>query len=45
MKKSYKKYLRQLTLKNVENISFKKSPRVNEPDRICSKTAEEHALQ
>ena len=44
MKNSYKKYLRQLILENVENISFKKLPRVNEPDQICSETAEEHAL-
>lgn len=43
-KKSYKKYLRQLILENVENISFEKSLRMNEPDWICSETAEEHAL-
>ena len=42
MKKSYKKYLRQLILENVENVSFKKLQRVNEPDRICSETEEEH---
>ena len=38
MKKSFKKYLRQLMLEHVENVSFKK------PNRICSKTADEHAL-
>ena len=38
MKKSFKKYSRQLMLEHVENVSFKK------PDRICSETADEHAL-
>ena len=36
--------MRQLISENVENVSFKKSPHVNEPYRICSETAEKHAL-
>ena len=44
MKKSYKRHLRQLILQNVEKVLFQSLPRVNEPDRICSETAEEHTL-
>lgn len=33
-----------MILEYVENVSFEKSPRMNEPDWICSETAEENAL-
>ena len=42
--KSYKKYLRQLMIENIDNITFIKSPRLNEPDRICSTSTDNHAL-
>ena len=42
--KSYKKYLKQLIIKNITHVKFVKSLRVNEPDRICSESTGEHAL-
>ena len=42
---SYGKYLKQLILENVPGVSFKKSPRANEPERICSESAEDHAIE
>ena len=42
---SYRKYLKQLILENVPGISFKKSPRANKPERICSESAEDHAIE
>ena len=39
---SYRKYLKQLILKNVPGVSFKKLLRANEPKRICSESAEDH---
>ena len=41
---SYKKYLKNLIEENIEHVSFVKSPRVNEPDRLCSNDAEGHAI-
>ena len=42
---SYRKYLKQLILENAPGVSFKKSPRANEPERICSESAEDHAIE
>ena len=42
---SYRKYLKQLILENVPGVSFKKSPRANETERICSESAEDHAIE
>ena len=42
--KSCKKYLKQLIRENINHVKFVKSLRVNEPDRICSESAGEHAL-
>ena len=42
---SYRKYLKQLILENVPGVSFKKSPRANEPERIYSESAEDHAIE
>ena len=42
--KSCKKYLKQLIRENINHVKFGKSLRVNEPDRICSESTGEHAL-
>ena len=42
--KSYKKYLKHLIIENINDVKFVKSPRVNEPDRICSESTGEYAL-
>ena len=42
--KSYKKYLKQLIIENINDVKFVKSSCVNEPDRICSESTGEHAL-
>ena len=42
--KSCKKYLKQLIRENINHVNFVKSLRVNEPDRICSESTGEHAL-
>lgn len=42
--KSCKKYLKQLIRENINHVKFVKSLRVNEPDRICSESTGEHAL-
>ena len=43
--KSYRKYLKQLIIANIPGVSFNKSPRKFEPDRICSESAEDHAIE
>ena len=43
-KKSYKPYLKQLIEEHLPNVSFQNSPRVNEPERICSNAASSQAL-
>ena len=42
--KSYKKYLKNIIEENFKNVTFQKLPRANEPDRLCSNEAENHAL-
>ena len=42
--KSYKKYLKSIIEENFKNVTFQKLPRANEPDRLCSNEAENHAL-
>ena len=42
---SYRKYLKQLILENVPGVSFKKSQHANKPERICSQSAEDHAIE
>ena len=42
--KSCKKYLKQLIRENINHVKLVKSLRVNEPDRICSESTGEHAL-
>ena len=42
--KSCKKYLKQFIIENINHVKFVKSLRVNEPDRICSESTGEHAL-
>ena len=42
---SYRKYLKQLILENAPGVSFKKSPRANEPERIYGESVEDHAIE
>ena len=44
LKVSYKRYLKQLILDNVDNVSFQKSKRVNKPEQICNTSAEREAI-
>ena len=41
--KSYKEYLKQLIIENINDVKFVKSPRVSEPDRKCNASTGEHA--
>ena len=43
--KSYRKYLKQLIIENIPGVSFNKSLRKFEPDRISSESAEDHAIE
>ena len=42
---SYRNCLKQLIFENVPGVSFKKSPSANEPERNCSESAENHAIE
>ena len=44
IKDNYKRYLKLLINQNISSAMFMKSPRVNEPERVCSKGVQEAAL-
>ena len=42
--KSQENYLKQLIIENIHDVKFVKSPRVNERDRICSRSTGKYVL-